>query len=114
MSHLRLLLIAITAILVVALAAFALVGAQDPAPGDDDIIIKGGSLDIECGKNHKSDNAGCLSLDDGVKGKFKHKQKDKHIKRVVVRNTNSNTAVFDSDKPGYGIGGKPEIIITYK
>ena len=114
MSHLRLLLIAFAAILVVALAAFALVGGPPAAPGDDDIIIKGGSMDVECGQNHKSDNAGCLALDDGVKGKFKHKQREKHITRVVVRNTNSNTTVFDSDKPGSGIGGKPEIIITYK
>ncbi|HYJ88943.1 MAG TPA: hypothetical protein VEW46_22955 [Pyrinomonadaceae bacterium] len=114
MSHLRLLMIAFAAILVVALAAFALVQDLPVAPGDDDIIIKGGSLDIECGKNHKSDNAGCLALDDAVRGRFKHKQKDKHIKRVVVRNTNTNTTVFDSDKTGSGIGGKPEIIITYK
>jgi hypothetical protein len=114
MSQLRLIMIAFAAILVVALAAFALVGGQDPGPGDDDIIIKGGSLDIECGKNHKSDNAGCLALDDGAYGKFKHKQKDKHITRVVVRNTNTNTNVFDSAKAGNGIGGKPEIIVTYK
>lgn len=114
MSHLRLLLIAFAAILVVALAAFALVGGPPAAPGDDDIIIKGGSLDVECGRNHKSDNAGCLALDDGVQGKFKHKQREKHITRVVVKNPNSNTTVFDSDKPGNAIGNKPEIIITYK
>jgi hypothetical protein len=114
MFHLRLILIAFAAILVVALAAFALVSGPPVAPGDDDIIIKGGSLDIECGKNHKSDNAGCLALDDGVKGKFKHKQREKHIKRVMVVNSNSNTTVFDSDKPGNAIGSKPEIIITYK
>lgn len=114
MSHLRLTLFAFATILVVTLVAFALVGGPVAAPGDDDIIIKGGSMDFECGKNHKSDNAGCLALDDGDKGKFKHKQKEKHIKRVVVRNTNSNTNVFDSDKTGNAIGGKPEIVITYK
>ena len=114
MSHLRLVLFAFAAILVVTLVAFALVSGPVIAPGDDDIIIKGGSLDIECGKNHKSDNAGCLALDDGVKGKFKHKQREKHIKRVMVINANSNTTVFDSNKPGSGIGSRPEIIITYK
>lgn len=114
MPHLRLIIIAMAVILVVALAAFALVGGPQTEPGGDDIIIKGGSLEIECGVRHKTDNAGCLGLDDGPKGKFKHKQKDKHITRVVVRNTNSNTTVFDSDKAGNGIGGKPEIVVTYK
>jgi hypothetical protein len=117
MSHLRLLIIAIATICVLALATFAFVNAPDPqlAPADDDIIIKGGSLDVQCGKNHKSDNAGCLGLDDGVTGKYKHKQSDKHITRVVVKNT-SNATVFDSNNlnANNNLGDKPEIAITYK
>jgi hypothetical protein len=116
MKHLRLVIIAIAAMFVLALAAYALVGdPQMAAPADDDIIIKGGSLDVQCGKNHKTDNAGCLGLDDGANGKYKHKQQDKHITRVVVRNTNNNSTLFDSNtSANYNLGGKPEIIITYK
>lgn len=117
MSHLRLLIIAIATICVLALATFALVNGPDPqaSPADDDIIIKGGSLDVQCGKNHKTDNTGCLGLDDGPTGKYKHKQSGKHITRVVVRNT-SNATVFDSNNlnANNGLGDKPEIAITYK
>jgi len=113
MSHLRLILLAFAAILVVTLVAFALVGGPVAAPGDDDIIIKGGSLDVECGVNHKTDNAGCLGLDDGAKGKYKHKQKDKHITKVVVRETGGKT-LFDSSNPSVALGRNPQIVITYK
>lgn len=113
MRPLRLLIIAFTTICVLALAAYAFVGGPEPQilPADDDIIIKGGSLDVECGRNHKTDNAGCLSLDDGALGKFKHKQPGKHITKVVVRNT-SNVVVFDSSN--INMGQRPEIRITYK
>lgn len=115
MRHLRILIIAIAAIFVLALAASALVNGPDPqlVPADDDIIIKGGSLDIQCGKNHKTDNAGCLSLDDGATGKFKHKQNDKHITRIRVKNSQS-VVLFDSSNPSVNLGDKPEVVITYK
>ena len=117
MRNLRLLMIAVATMFVLALATYALVNGPEPqaAPADDDIIIKGGSLDIQCGKNHKSDNAGCLGLDDGTTGKFKHKQSGKHITRVVVKNT-YGTSVFDSDNlpANQGLGARPEIVITYK
>ena len=116
MRHSRLLIIALATICVVALSAFALVNTP-PRPaalgGDDEIIIKGGSLEIQCGKNHKNDNAGCLGLDDGNTGKYKHKQADKHITRIQVKRTNGDK-LFDSDAPYQNLGDKPEIWITYK
>jgi len=117
MRHLRLLVIALATIFVVALSAFALVNTPGSSTlgGDDEIIIKGGSLEVQCGKNHKNDNAGCLGLDDGSTGKYKHKQPDKHITRVVVERTGGEK-VFDSDNLAYEkrLGEKPEIRIEYK
>ncbi len=106
MRHLRLLIIAMATICVLALGVFALVsGPAVPAPGDD-IIIKGGSLEIQCGTNQGQD---CLGTNDNT-GKYKHKQSNKHIRQVVVRDntggqlSNNN---FDNDH-------QPTIIITYK
>ena len=73
MRHLRLLIIAIATICVLALGAFALVNRPAiPAPADDDIIIKGGSLEIDCGKNQGKD---CLGDPDVTTGKYKPKHK---------------------------------------
>ena len=116
MRPVRILLLTLATLFVLTLAAFAIVSEpQLRAPADDDIIIKGGSLEIDCGKNHKSDNAGCLSLDDGVTGKFKHKQGGKHITKIVVT-TSSGYVVFNSDNltANNNLGAKPEIAITYK
>lgn len=116
MRHSRLLIIAMATICVVALSAFALVNTPSRSPalgGDDEIIIKGGSLEVQCGKNHKNDNAGCLALDDGTTGKYKHKQSDKHITRIVVKGKNGDK-LFDSDAPYQNLGDKPEVWITYK
>jgi hypothetical protein len=114
MRILRLLIIALATICVLALGAFALVNNQTPqADPVDDIVIRGGSLDIQCGTNHKTDNAGCIALDDGTKGKFKHKQPGKHITRIVVKNS-SNVNLFDSGANANVLGGRPEVYITYK
>jgi hypothetical protein len=115
MHQLRKLIIVLVAILVLALAASALVTRPAvPAASDDDLVIKGGSLEIQCGKNHKNDNAGCLALDDGTTGKFKHKQSSKHITRVVV--TSRGATVFDSDTlpADKKLDEKTDIVITYK
>ena len=106
MRTLRLLIIALAATCVLALGAFALVNRPaDPAPGDD-IIIKGGSLEIQCGNNHGTD---CLGTNDNT-GKYKHKQGGKHIMQVVVRDsTNQQLANNNFDKDH-----QPTIIITYK
>ena len=109
MRHLRLLIIAIATICVLAFAAFALVNQDksDPAPGDD-IIIKGGSLEIQCGANQGLD---CLGTNDTT-GKYKHKQSGKHITKIVVNDSNG-VKLFDSSAfPTFG--NKPTITITYK
>jgi hypothetical protein len=116
MRHLRLLIIAVAGIFVLALAVSALVNKPEPPLGaDDEIIIKGGSMEIQCGKNHKTDNAGCLGLDDGPTGKFKHKQDNKQITRIVVRSS-PTTVLFDSNDPpvNNNLGRNPEIAIEYK
>jgi len=107
MRQLRLLIIAIATIFVLALGVFALINQNMPAGGDD-IIIKGGSLEIQCGANQGSD---CLGTNDNA-GKYKHKQSGKHITKVVVKDS-SGLKVFDSSTlPTFG--NKPEIDITYK
>jgi hypothetical protein len=107
MRQLRLLVIAVATIFVLALGVFALVNQAPMDPGDD-IIIKGGSIEIQCGKNHKKD---CFGVPDLSTGKYKRSgQDDRHILRVVVRDnygaqlSNNN---FDKDR-------QPTIHITYK
>jgi hypothetical protein len=109
MRTLRLLIIAIAAICVFALGAFALVN-QDPSPADpgDDIIIKGGSLEIQCGTKHGND---CLGANDN-KGKYRAKKTNFHITNIVVRDVNDPKIIFldrsfDQTKP-------PQIEIRYK
>jgi hypothetical protein len=108
MRHLRLLIIAITTICVLALGAFALANRPVvPVPADDDIIIKGGSLEIQCGKNHNTD---CLGTNDNM-GKYKHKQSGKHVTKIIIRRSDG-VEVFNSEITQ--VGNKPEIAITYK
>jgi hypothetical protein len=109
MNQLRRLIIALTAICVLALAAFALVNRPAvPLASDDDIIIKGGSLEIECGKNHGKD---CLGGSEN-KTKYKHKQDNKHITNIVIRDVgNANQIFFDRS---FDQTKQPQIEITYK
>ena len=107
MRQLRLLIISIATICVFALAAFALVNRPPVSDPGDDIIIKGGSLEIDCGKNHGND---CLGTPDVTTGKYKHKQSGKHIMQVVVRDSGGGQLAnnnFDKDH-------QPTITITYK
>ena len=107
MRQLRLLIIAITTIFVLALASLAFVSQGGVPPGDD-IIIKGGSLEIQCGGNLGLD---CLGTKDNG-GKYHAKQTGKHVTRVVVKDS-GGVKVFDSSVlPSFG--NKPEIDITYK
>lgn len=108
MRKLRLLIIAIATICVLALGAFALINRPAVPTGGDDIIIKGGSIEIQCGTNHKKD---CLGSPDLSTGKYKSPANDnRHITQIVVRDSgggqlsNNN---FDSTH-------QPSIIITYK
>lgn len=108
MQHLRLLIIAVAGICVLALGVFALV-SRPSDPGDDVIIIKGGSLEIQCGKNHGND---CLGSNDN-QGKYKHKKSTSKILRVVVRSSNNaNTPpLYDG---AFDKNYQPQIEITFK
>lgn len=109
MRHLRLLIIAIATICVLALGAFALVNRpQVPVPGDDDIIIKGGSLEVDCGKNHGED---CFGGNDN-RNKPKHRKSGK-IVRIVVMKSNGDLLGTFTKKTDFK-DGKPIIVITYR
>lgn len=108
MRILRFLIIAIAVVCVLALGVFALVTQAPPADPGDDIIIKGGSLEIQCGTKHGYD---CLGTPD-AKGKYKAKKTNFHITNIVIRDaTNTNQVMFDRSfdpmKP-------PQIEIKYK
>jgi hypothetical protein len=106
MRHLRLVITNIAIMCVLALGALALVNRPAVPLGGDDIIIKGGSLEIQCGNNHGTD---CLGANDNI-GKYKHKQGSKHITQVVVKDSSNQQLSnnnFDKDH-------QPTIVITYK
>jgi hypothetical protein len=106
MRKVNLLLIAMAAICVLALAAFALVG-RAPAPGDDVIIIKGGSLEIQCPPNQ---DKACLGLADITTGKYKHTKGGAHIMQIVVKD-NYGKELFSKT---FTSGQPPSIEVTYK
>jgi hypothetical protein len=110
MRHLRLLIIAIATICVLALAAFAFVTRPEPqaAPADDDIIIKGGSLEIDCGRNHGED---CMGGNDN-RNKPRHRKGGK-IVRIEVKKSNGDTLGIFTKKKDFS-DGKPRIVITYR
>jgi hypothetical protein len=108
MRYLRLLIIAVATVCVIGLGAVAFVSrSAAPPAAADDIIIKGGSLEIQCGENHSPD---CLGTNDTT-GKYKHKQTGKHITKIVIKRSDG-VEVFNSELTP--IGAKPEIVITYK
>lgn len=103
MSQVRLLIVALAIICVVALGAFALVSSpvQEPA---DDIIIKGGSLEIQC-----KGGTDCLGPSDGH-GHYKHKKQNNHILKVTVTDYNGATlysSTFDKST-------QPVIDVTFR
>ena len=107
MNRFRLLVLAITVILALALGVFALVLPQDP--GDDVIIIKGGSLKIKCGS---SNNANCMPFDSKTK-EYTHKKGNGKIELIVVKDS-SGTVLGTFTKADHFSDGKPSIEITYK
>ena len=107
MRSIRMLIITLAIICVMTLGAIAFVSISATDPGADDIIIKGGSLEIQCGANHNPD---CLGTNDTY-GKYKHKQSAKHITKIIIKRSDG-TEVFNSDLTP--VGSKPEIDITYK
>jgi hypothetical protein len=108
MRNLRFLIIALAAICVLALGAFALVNhPSPPAPGDDDIIIKGGSLEIDCGKNHGNDCFG------GTGSKPKHKKPSGKIVKIAVMQSDGTILKTLTKKDDFR-DGKPIVVITYR
>ena len=108
MHHLRLLIIAVTAICVLAFGVLAFVRAPRPQ-GSDVIIIKGGSLTIQC-----PDNSNCMPFN-GTAKKYEHKNGGGKIEQIVIMDSHgvalpngtfTRTANFSD--------GKPQIAITYK
>ena len=106
MRNFRLLITAFATICVLALGVLAIVNRPAPAGGDDVIIIKGGSLEIQCGKNH---GLSCLGTPD-ANGKYKHKKSGAHIMQVEVKDS-TGASVFSSS---FDATHQPQIEITYK
>src|SRR6266850_1354026 len=111
MRQLRLLIISTATICVFTLAAFALVNRPPVNDPDDEIIIKGGSLEIQCGKKLGTD---CLGANDN-KGKYKAKNANLHITNITIRevtnsNTNANMVLYSSN---FSPAPPPQIEITY-
>ncbi len=106
MNRLRLIIFAVAVVCVLAITVFAVVSGSQSAPADDVIIIKGGSLEITCGKNHGND---CLGTSDGH-GKYKHKKSTAHIMEITVKN-NANVTLFSNT---FDAAHQPEIQVTYK
>ena len=107
MRKVNLLLIAVAAICVLALAAFAVANRASEAPGDDIIIIKGGSLEIQCPPNQ---DKACLGLADITTGKYKHTKGGGHIMQIVVKD-NDGKQLFSKT---FSAGQRPSIEVTYK
>jgi hypothetical protein len=97
-------------ICVLALCAFALAGNRPSTPQDsgDVIIIKGGSIEIQCGRNHGND---CLGTPD-ASGRYKRGQADsKHIMQVVVKPLDGSRVLWTGD---FDKNNQPRIEITYR
>jgi len=91
-----------------ALAAFALAHrTASPAPGDDVIIIKGGSLEIQCPPNQ---DRACLGIADITTGKYKHTKATAHIMQIVVKDDTGKTLFTQPFTSGH----QPSIEVTYK
>ena len=108
MQRVHLVLIALATICLMALAAFALAHrTASPAPGDDVIIIKGGSLEIQCPPNQ---DRACLGIADITAGKYKHTKATAHIMQIVVKDS-SGKQLFSN---AFTAGQQPSIEVTYK
>jgi len=101
-------IIAVLACSVLALTARSL----PPQPqlvtaGDGDpIILKGGSLTIQCPLNEQ-----CFNFNTSTK-KFEHKTPSKKIAKIVVKDEAGNV-LFSATSPSFP-NGRPSVEITYK
>jgi hypothetical protein len=111
MRYLRLLIVTVSAICVLALGVFAFVRAPRPMPGGDVIIIKGGSLTIEC---PDPANANCMPFDSSAK-KYSHKNGSGKIEQIVIKDSNGVALANGTFTRAANFqDGKPQIEITYK
>ncbi len=111
MQHLRLIVVAIAAICVLALGVFAFVRAPKPAGGDDVIIIKGGSLTIEC---PDPADKNCMPFDSASK-QYKHKKDTGKIEQIVITDSSGNALPNGTFTRATNFpDGKPQVKITYK
>ena len=77
------------------------------AAGDGDpIILKGGSLTIQCPLNEQ-----CFNFNTATK-KFEHKTSSKKIARIVVKDE-AGGVLFSATTPSFP-NGKPSVEIFYK
>jgi len=101
----RRLLLSVAAICLLALAAVALARRPPLEPGDD-IIIKGGSMSIQCGTNHGKD---CFSHTAGTYT-YTHKKSSAHITQVTVTDSTGASLYSGSFDPA----AQPTIAVTFK
>ena len=106
MRKLGLLIIALATLCALALGALAVANRVVQAPGDDVIIIKGGSLEIQCPANQ---DKACLGVADAT-GKYKHKKDTAHIMQIVVKDKNGATLFSNA----FDASHQPSIEVTYK
>lgn len=111
MRYLRLLIVSISAICILALGVFAFVRAPRPTQGGDVIIIKGGSLTIQC---PETANANCMPFDSSTK-MYKHKKSTGKIEQIVIKDSNGVALPNGTfTKADNFQDGKPQIEITYR
>lgn len=108
MNKLRFVVIALTGVCALAFGVFALAHkTTEPAPPSGPvIIIKGGSLSIECPGGED-----CLTA--SGKGVYKHKNAAGKITQIVVKDESGNVLGTYNGKPDFP-NGKPSIEIMYQ
>ena len=108
MNRIRVIVMAVAVICVLTLGVFGLVRTQTN-PGDDVIIIKGGSLTIQCGN---ANNTNCLPYDSSAK-LYKHKKSTGKVEQIVVKDSSGTVLGTYNRDPNFP-DGKPIIEVTYK
>lgn len=110
MHHLRLLVVTVAAICVLALGVFAFVRAPKP-PGGDVIIIKGGSLTLEC---PDPADKNCMPFDSASKV-YKNKNSGGKIELIVIMDSAGKPLPNGTFTRAVNFpDGKPQIAVTYK
>jgi len=108
MNKVRLVVIALAGVCALTFGVLALAHrTADPTPwGGPVIIIKGGSLSIECPGGED-----CLTS--AGKGVYKHKNAAGKVTQIVVKDESGNVLGTFNGKPDFP-NGKPSIEITYQ